>query len=156
MTFRALPQQSLLRDMFEYDPDTGILSNRRLRKVAGFITQGGNSTRPVRVVKVGPHYFMASRLIWMLVYNEDPGDLLVDHINRDSLDNRLENLRLLTRADNRRNSDRNKYAKHKYKGVYPNGKKWIARPTIDGKLKSLGTFDTQEEARDAITKLGIE
>ena len=155
MTFRALPPQSLLRDMFDYDPNTGILSNRRLQKAAGFVTQGGNSTRPVRVVKIGPHYFVASRLIWMLVRNEDPGDLVVDHINRDSLDNRLENLRLLTRAENRRNSDRNKNAKHKYRGVYPNGKKWIARPTIDGKLKSLGTFDTQEEARDAITRLCI-
>ena len=139
--------------MFDYDPDTDILSNRRLQRPAGFVAQGGNSTRPHRVVKVGDNFFTAARLIWMLVRNEDPGDLLVDHINRDSLDNRLKNLRLVTREENRRNSDRNKNAKHKYRGVYPNGKKWIARPTIDGKLKSLGTFDTQEEARDAITKL---
>ncbi len=44
--------------MFDYDPNTGILSNRRLQKPAGFVAQGGNSTKPHRVVKLGDNFFM--------------------------------------------------------------------------------------------------
>ena len=44
MPFRALPPQDKLREMFDYDPDTGILLNKRLNRRAGFVLGGGNST----------------------------------------------------------------------------------------------------------------
>ena len=152
MSFRALPPQDQLREMFDYNSHTGILLNRRLNKRAGFVVKGGNSTKRHWAVKIGRHYYTQQRVIWMWVHGEDPGAFLVDHEDQDGLNNRLSNLRLVTRAENRRNSKLNKNNTSKIRGVYRNNKGWIARPTIDGKLKSLGTFATKEEAAAAIER----
>ena len=80
-------------------------------------------------------------------------DMEVDHINRDKLDNRRDNLRICTHQEN----DWNKLAgvrnKSGYSGVKENGKgKWIASIIINKKPKHLGTFDTYEEAVKARIK----
>lgn len=70
----------------------------------------------------------------------------VDHVNRDSLDNRRVNLRICTRSQNNANSvSRNK---HGLKGVCfhkPSGR-WNARIKLDRITRSLGYFNTKEEA----------
>ena len=156
MTFKAQPPQSRLRDMFDYDPTTGILINKRLGKRAGSLVKGGNSTKWHRVVKIDGSYYMVHRVIWTWFYGDDPREMLVDHINQDSLDDRIDNLRLVTRAQNRRNSrlNRNKTS-CPYRNVYPNNGKWIARVSIEGKLKSLGTYATPEEAAEAVKRVHI-
>lgn len=65
-----------------------------------------------------------------------PG-MLVDHINRNSLDNRKSNLRLASRKQNVWNSKTPSVSG--YKGVRRIGQKWVS-------YISLGTFDTAEEA----------
>ena len=69
-----------------------------------------------------------------------------DHINRDKLDNRLSNLRIVSKSSNLAN--RTCFNKIGFAGVYKNGKKFVALIKINGKLKYLGTFTTPEEAHE--------
>lgn len=74
---------------------------------------------------------------------------LIDHINRNGLDNRRSNLRLASKSENARNSHRSRTAKSGYRGVYfykhGNPKKWNARIMINCQEISLGYFKTPEE-----------
>ena len=75
---------------------------------------------------------------------------LVDHINRNQLDNTRDNLRLATHSQNQAN--RGPAKNRRYKGVYPSQaekKGWVAKITVDGRQKYLGTFPTPEKAARA-------
>lgn len=76
------------------------------------------------------------------------GSEIVDHINRNGLDNRRENLRVCTYSQNMCNSKTRKDNKSGYRGVsYCNrNKKWQAHINHLGGQKNLGLFNTPEEA----------
>jgi len=46
----------------------------------------------------------SSRVIYAIAYGRDPGDMFVDHADRDPTNNDPENLRLVTRSENNRNA----------------------------------------------------
>ena len=73
-------------------------------------------------------------------------DLVVDHVNDDPLDNRVENLQIVTQ---RFNSKKNQVMySSKYKGVswYKNNNKWVSHIRINGKLNHLGYFNCELSA----------
>lgn len=69
-------------------------------------------------------------------------DLFVDHINRNKLDNRKQNLRICTKQQNKMNVPY-------YKGYYKIKDKWIAKIKQNGKQVHLGSFAYEEEAEYA-------
>ena len=78
-----------------------------------------------------------------------PGDgLQVDHINMDKLDNRRENLRIVTHAQNGQNRPARRNSTSKYRGVSKHTQvdRWWARAYIGGKAHSLGTYEDELEA----------
>ena len=77
-----------------------------------------------------------------------PEELLVDHIDRDGLNNRKSNLRLCTIAQNNRNSSPHRNAASKYKGVSWTKccRKWRARIRPNRRTIYLGLFDDEIEA----------
>lgn len=85
-------------------------------------------------------------------------DEVVDHINRNGLDNRRENLRLCSHSENVRNSAKHIKSTSKFKGVYlPSGRdKWRAVIRINGKKKSLGTFASELEAAIAYNNAALK
>lgn len=78
------------------------------------------------------------------------GKLQVDHINGNSLDNRLENLRACTMSQNLRNQAATR-GRDLPKGVYrsPGTPSFTSRITVSGRLLYLGSFSTPKEAHDA-------
>lgn len=85
----------------------------------------------------------AHRVVWYLHNGLIPEGMEIDHINRDRLDNRIENLRLVTRAGNCHNTNS--------VGVYfdANTSKWYSNICVKGKQRRIGTFDTIIDARAA-------
>ena len=71
-----------------------------------------------------------------------------DHINHNILDNRRNNLRIATRAQNQYNQSIRDEGTSKFKGVYwdKQNKKWHAHISINNKTKSLGRFDSERTA----------
>lgn len=85
------------------------------------------------------------RIIIENFYNVLPKDkkTVIDHIDNNKLNNRIDNLQIVT---NRYNSIKDKNSKSGYSCIYKNNKKWLVRVRINGKKTSLGTFENIEDA----------
>ena len=103
-------------------------------------------------------YIRNNKLIFLhrfiMNYN---GDNYVDHINNNPLDNRKENLRIVTPAQNAMNKKPFKNGSSKFIGVFFHKKtnKWCASITFENMKKYLGTYQNEidaAKARDLATK----
>lgn len=118
----------------------------------------------VRSVQLGSdkHDFYLHDEVWERMMNEPlPEGFLVDHKNRDKLDNRRTNLRLSTKTDNegnkiKRRTHAGKRTHSAYKGVTKSRDRWRAIITYDKKTYNIGTFATQEEAAEAYNAKALE
>lgn len=94
-----------LREQFTYDPLTGSIDRRdhtrKRRSHTGTVNQRKDTA--YRVLCVDHRRIYAHRAAWMIVHGDIAPDLVIDHINGDGLDNRLCNLRLVSKAVNQRN-----------------------------------------------------
>lgn len=82
----------------------------------------------------------------------------IDHINRNKLDNRKCNLRLVTHQQNMFNRSKQKNNKSGFKGVIFDKYrgKWMARCGLNGKTYHLGRFEWKKDALEAYNKFVIE
>jgi hypothetical protein len=105
--------------------------------------------------------FMAHRLVWEAFNGPIPKDKVMDHIDGNKLNNRLDNLRLASHAQNNMNVGKiNKITKSIYKGlqyVKRNiNKPWEARFRFCNKIYLLGAYRTELEAAIAYDLKAIE
>lgn len=140
-----------LRELLSYDPETGIFTwrirtsnNIKVGQRAGSDMSGYLSIRLLG----GRH--KAHRLALLYMYDVSP-EGIVDHINGITHDNRIENLRVVTRSGNAANQRRARadnacgyLGVHKAKGVG-----WKSQIMLSGVTKHLGTFDTPAAAHGA-------
>ena len=144
--------QKRLKELLHYDPDTGrftwlqITSTRvKVGSVAGTRHTG---TGYIYIGVDGKRY-KAHRLAWLYVYGAFPS--IVDHKNLDGFDNRIDNLRECTQAQNACNTKIRSHNSCGLKGVtiQSNKKGWKAEIRLNHKRFHLGVFDTKEEAHEA-------
>jgi len=85
------------------------------------------------------------------VIMDAPKHLVVDHINHDTLDNRRENLRVVTRQQNQCNVLPRTGNLSQFKGVCLNKRvnRWVAYINAHGKRTYLGYFEHEEDAARA-------
>jgi hypothetical protein len=109
------------------------------------------------VVRINGNLYMRYRISWLLATGAWPvGE--IDHINGDSADDRLSNLRDVPRQVNQQNirSALGTKKSTNMLGVYKNkpgrAKPWRAAISDQGKQVYLGAFDTEEEAHEAYLK----
>jgi hypothetical protein len=79
---------------------------------------------------------------------KSPNGLLVDHIDRNKLNNHKDNLRVVTSSQSNMNKGKQKNNKSGYRGVYwdNNTKRWQAKINLNKKSIFLGTFRTAIDA----------
>jgi hypothetical protein len=137
--------QARLKELLQYDPDTGCLVWRKTNRRAGTKHYSG-----YRNVFVDNRCYIEHRVIWVWVFGEWP-DCDIDHVNRQRDDNRLVNLRLASRAENCQNQPIRRSNKSGVTGVYYHkaSQKWAAVINVGSKQRHLGTFECQEDAVSA-------
>jgi hypothetical protein len=92
--------QEYLMSIADYDPDTGIITRKDRKGSNGSIDAYG-----YLIIKIKGEQYKAHRLAWLYVHGEFPSNV-IDHINGDKLDNRIENLRDVPQAINVRDTKR--------------------------------------------------
>jgi hypothetical protein len=137
-----------LRQLVSYDPETGVFTNRVARpRVSVGQELGWKNGKGYRCMAMDGVTYPASRLAWLWLHGEWPA-AMVDHIDRDRLNNRASNLRLATNAENSRNAKLSKRNASGAKGVYwyARHEKWTAQIRVNRKLLSLGYFAQKADA----------
>jgi hypothetical protein len=102
-----------------------------------------------RAVKIKGRLFKVHRIIYYLHYGIWPGDLQIDHIDGDKLNNKPENLRLVTNKQNQKSYNKpTKGASSKYRGVCwdKSRNKYVAQIVHNKKVINLGRFTCEKEA----------
>lgn len=137
-----------VRELFIYEPETGKLFRKirtcnrvQVGEEAGAIKKSG-----YRIIYVDGKNHRAHRLIWLYVNGCWPcGD--IDHMDGDRANNRMSNLRDVSRSVNMQNIRKPaKNGKCQLLGVTMNGKRWMARIKIHGIQRHLGTYEAPEFA----------
>ena len=148
-----LPSLEVLDKYFTYDPETGSLTNNRSRGAAKAGSEAGGYSGRYRSVCIDGTRYLVHRICYAMHYRVDPGDQNVDHIDRDTTNNRASNLRLVDQHINSQNCERTENASHCYAIRTKKGVRYRSRFTYKRKVYWCGTFDTPEEARaSAIAK----
>lgn len=148
MTAVQLPEVPVVRSLLRYEPDTGHfywLQDRGMCRLAGKRAGSKDYTGYVKITINGSNY-LAHRIAWLLTHGNPP-DGEIDHINGIRNDNRIENLRVVSRRQNMQNCAAHRDGR--LVGTIFHGRKWRAHMSIDGKRIDLGGFDTKEAAHDA-------
>ncbi len=140
----VIPTSTRLKELFIYVD--GRLIRRSNMKLAG--TQLSHYIS----VMVDERYYLLHKLIYC--YHNDVWPEVIDHIDRDKSNNRIENLRLASKSLNEANTGLRRNNSSGYKGVayHKAAGKWRAYL----QCKHIGLFDTAEEAAKEYNKRALE
>ena len=146
-------EKQWIKENIRYDSETGDLlwATPRSRGIRRDLlgSDNGRGYLSFNTYLYGRQFcYLNHRVVWFLHYGSVPK--MLDHIDGDKLNNRVENLRPATYGLNARN--RIGYGSCKFKGVYPYKGKYRSRSHQDGKQLHLGWFETPEEAARAYDK----
>lgn len=138
----AEPTQSRVRELFDYNPETGVFIKRDTGKEFGrFVSRG------YRAMYFDGASHRSGRVAW--IYMNGPiGNAHIDHVNGNRSDDRIANLRAVPQAENNRNLSIPKNNKSGVMGVYWHNQscRWRAQIRVDYKAQSLGSFTSKDEA----------
>lgn len=142
----STPTKEYLQSIFEYRDGNLYWKEHQYRnKVKGKVAGSLTSNNYIRIA-VNKKYYLAHRLIFLFHYGFLPKK--IDHIDTNTLNNKIENLRAATSRQNNYNCKLSKRNKSGYKNVFWNKdrKKWQVILQVDGKQKYFGLYFDKEVA----------
>lgn len=124
-----MPSMERLRELFDYNPDGSLT---RLISIgtqkAGSITFGKKEKHGYSRICVDSCHYLFHRVVWQWHYGDDPK--IIDHINQDRNDSRIDNLRRVDKSSNCRHQLLPKNNTSGFFGISLNRKKNIWYATI--------------------------
>lgn len=144
-----------IRELLAYSPGDGAffwLKNRKGNPAprAGDVA-GGTRADGYRYIGIDGKRHYAHRLAWLLVYGPIPSGMEIDHIDHNPSNNKISNLRLVTKSANRQNRAKDRRNKSGVTGVFwaSHAKAWCAQIRHNRRTKNLGYFKSLMEATAA-------
>lgn len=148
--------QEILKECLSYNPEDGsftwIKSNSNRTKIGDDAGCFGK-TNGYKEIAINNRLYPSHRLAWLYVHGYfPPRGLVIDHINGNTIDNRICNLRCVTERQNSQNRDIHRAGK--LIGAHFDKKRgnWKARYKIRDKEHFIGRFPTEIEAHQAYLK----
>jgi len=127
--------------------------NRAGRKIPRrVINSVANTKKGYCAVSINRKNMQYHRIVWELVFGPISKGLQIDHINGNKIDNRIENLRLVTNRENCHN-----YSWHRegrLPGCYyrKDCNKWQARTKVNGRTVHIGLYANEQDAHESYKK----
>jgi hypothetical protein len=144
--------QKILKELFDYNPETGAFTWRvaRSNRIQIGDPVGSSDGKGYRQIRLGSWKGRTHQLIWFWWYG-DWATGHIDHEDRVKSNNRIKNLRDLTVAQNAHNAGLHPRNTSGYPGVSwaAHRNKWAAHICANKKRHHLGLFSTKEEAARA-------
>jgi hypothetical protein len=134
------------RDHFGSDRAHNIYSKKYIGKEAGCVAHLKSGDRVV--VRIKNILIFRYQIVW--AFHKNMWTDRIDHINRNSMDDHIENLRLATRSQNGANQKISSFNTSGFKGVSfdKNRNNYKSYIRVNKKYISLGRFNTPEEAAE--------
>ena len=134
-----------IKNKIHYNPITGIFKNLENNKVYNSVANTGYI-----YIWYNNKLCLAHRLAFLYMTGKLPHKV-VDHIDRNKTNNKWENLRSVTQAENGRNTNLRKDNSSGVKGVWYSKRDnlWYARCWLKGKAIKLGSYKVKEDAIQA-------
>ena len=144
---RNMPYASVLHDLFECK-DGSLFWKITFNKVKAGDEAGYKTSTGYRVVRINNVKHYTHRLIYTMFNGEIPEGMVIDHVNCNRADNRIENLRICDSYQNAQNKSLNKNNKSGFKNVHwlKSVNKWKVQLRVNGKMKNIGLFKDLELA----------
>jgi len=146
--------QEHLKSILDYSPETGVFKwkvyrshNAKVGDVAGSIYRNSENQTYYRIISINNKQEPAHRLAYLYVTGNYPKNK-IDHVDGDGLNNRIDNLRDVTDAENAKNKRLSVKNKSGMNGVSWDkaNKKWVVRISANGKYLNIGRFARKGEA----------
>lgn len=146
--------QERLKERLDYNPDTGIFNWKvPIRGIVFGSEAGSLNDQGYLIISVDGRRYRAQRLAWLYMYGNHPIGI-IDHIDRNRLNNSIHNLRDIPKSENQKNLSKHKNNSSGYNGVrwYNALNEWHVQIQVDKKKIHIGYFENLEEAINARKK----
>lgn len=142
--FKKIDTNAFKKD-YKFDLIAGTLTPKQKRTKVAYLNKRGYWVLQRQGVKYYVH-----RVLAQLASKKDISNFVVDHLNYDTTDNRIENLRLTTQRNNVIRKRTTGKRKLRYRGIvkknYTYGVRYLGKVTVNGKAMYSPAQKTQKAA----------